>query len=440
MSSVAEDKMKMVEGLVKSLPHAPLSQMEQALMSVTDDSLLRVRLMVTHELMRRQLKERIFKVYLPLFEHREDELNGVIFPKWLLDNMWLSLNERQAGLIDKALAALSVPDPEVALEPILPKLIEDCLSVVTTQAQSLLPQHPRKNDINEINDFKAFLEAYKPICEGVSQLPEWRAHLDDEKTYKLKVLYKSARQINDLGGVAFFETLFSHMADGSQVLKLITLATNLTEEAYLAQSDLSDFGLRLIERIEETIEAVRQKGRLSLTKQAQLASHALGYMQLFDTYIKFSKDGPWNIRMMNIRRTIGKVMEEKLKAAEKTLDKTFPTEKVRGLLIIKTEVAPDLQPIEDSIEAIQFILAIRANASVGGFSTQHTKVLGHLETKLSGWLDELLFVVNNTDDFNPDIMREYFRCLAELQRAQMGNEGAAMIMRRMNTSKLVLKQ
>ena len=114
MSVIAEKRLHLLRGLVKTLPQASLRSLELALGLSKEAALIEVRELVSLELEFRYVKEAVFAPYLPLFEARADGLEAVRFPSWLLANLWRALEVHEPELYQQsryALRGLRAEDP-----------------------------------------------------------------------------------------------------------------------------------------------------------------------------------------------------------------------------------------------------------------------------------------------------------------------------------------
>ncbi len=63
-------------------------------------------------------------------------------------------------------------------------------------------------------------------------------------------MFKDACAINSEGGYRFIESLFANLDDGAQVVKFVATVSDRPNDRFLAQSELADFGERILAMIE----------------------------------------------------------------------------------------------------------------------------------------------------------------------------------------------
>ncbi len=85
---IAEKRMNMLKGLVRTLPQASLRSLEMALGLTNEAKMVEVRELIAAEMAFRQVRETVFAPFMPLFRARADGLAGVRFEPWIVNALW----------------------------------------------------------------------------------------------------------------------------------------------------------------------------------------------------------------------------------------------------------------------------------------------------------------------------------------------------------------
>ncbi len=449
MSVIADKRLNLLRGLVKTLPQSSLRSLELALGVTKDEALIEVRDLISIELEFRHAKDAVFAPYLPLFEPRKDELNAVEFPYWLLENIWRALETRETELYQQARFAMRGLRSEDPTPVVFFRLVTAAAAILRETPEDILPKKPAKGDADEIAEFANFLDLHRLARAVLSKLPDFMGRIDAEKAAALRLMFKDACGFSEEGGSRFMEIIFSNLEDGAQIIKFIATVSDRPNDRFLAESELADFGERILERIEEGLVDLKAfmggKGGPKrpvgddLCGAGDRVAQSLGQLQSFAHYIELSRDGPWGKRVAEAHKQIAELVEAQLKGAEKVFEEALPlkTEKIYGR--VKKDV-PNLQrfPKEDAIarahNSASFIRDVRNTATAGGFASLHAKTLLALEGQLDAYFELLLDIANGEDPFEPDELMSFFELLTDLMAALCGEEKAVVGRRRIASS------
>ena len=447
MGVIADKRVTLLRGLVKTLPQSSLRSLELALGVTKDEALIEVRDLISIELEFRHAKDAVFAPFLPLFETRTDGLNAVEFPQWLIDNLWRALESRETELYQQARFAMRGLRADDPTPVVFFRLVTAGAQILRETPDQVLPKKPARGDAEEVAEFANYLDLHRISRNALSKLPEFMGRIDAEKAAALRLMFKDACAISEEGGYRFMEIIFSNLEDGAQIIKFIATVSDRPNDRFLSESELADFGERILERIEEGLADLRAfmggKGRgksdEDLCGAGDRVAKSLGQLQSFAHYIELSRDGPWGKRVADAHKQIAELVEQHLKGAEKIVDEVLPmkTERLYGRIkkdVPRVEKLPKPEAILRAMSVAAFVRDVRNTANAGGFASLHAKTALALEGMLDAYFEALLEVANGEDPFDSDQVMTFFEMVTDLMEALCGEEKAVVGRRRIASS------
>ena len=447
MGAIAESRLHLIKGLIRTLPQASLRSLELALGHTRDAPLVAVRDLISVELEFRHVKEAVFAPYLPMFQRREDNINGVEFEPWIIDNIWSALGAREPEIYQEARYALRGWRDEDPVPVPFFRLVTAGAEICRNSPQDVLRAKPRKDDAAEIAEFANYLDMHRILRMALARLPDFMGRIDAEKAAALRLMFKDACALNEESGYRFLEVLFANLDDGAQIIKFVATVSDRPKDRFLASSELADFGERILDLIEERVNHLKTlmggRGKVcdDLASAGARVSQCLAQLQSFETYIELSHDGPWGKRVADAHKLIAELVESQLKAVEKVVLDALPmkTERVYGR--VKREVPRIEQPakpevIERAKHMLLFVRDIRSTATSGGYASLHAKTMQALELVLDAYFEELLSLANGEEPIDADAAMGAFETVTDLMETLCGEEKAHVGRRRVASSDL----
>jgi hypothetical protein len=446
MGAIADSRLHLIKGLIRTLPQASLRSLEMALGLTRDAPLVEVRDLIATELEFRHVKDAVFAPFLPLFQRREDNINGVEFEGWILDNIWSTLEAREPEIYQQARYALRGWRDEDPVPVPFFRLVTAGAAICRDSPQDVMRSRPGKDDAAEIAEFANYLDLHRILRTALARLPDYMGRIDAEKAAALRLMFKDACAFNEESGYRFLEVIFANLEDGAQIIKFVATVSDRPKDRFLASSELADFGERILDVIDERLEELKAlmggRGNTNDLATAGIRVAAcLGRLQSFEHYIELSRDGPWGKRVAGGHKIIAELVEAQLKGAERALTDALPmkTERVYGRM--KRDVPRIEQPAKpEVIDRAKCILAfvrdIRGTASAGGYASLHAKTLQELELILDAYFEELLGLANGEDPIDADAAMVAFETVTDLMDTLCGEEKAHVGRRRVASSDL----
>lgn len=448
MSGVSEKRLDMIRGLAKALPQSSLRSLELALGLTKDEALIQVRELVSVELEFRHVKEAVFAPFLPMFQPRADGLRGITFAPWIVDRVWAALERFEPELYKQSRYALRGLRTEDPTPVVFFRLVTAAAAIIRQSPEDLLPAKATADDRALLAEFANYLDLHRIARHALAKLPSLMGRIDAEKAAAMRLMFGDACAIDEEGGYRLLEILFTNLEDGSQIVKFVATVSDRPNDRFLAQSELADFGTRILDHIEDNLRDLkafmgnRHRQCTDLGQASDRVAQSLAQLQSFEHFIELSRDGPWGKRVAEAHKTIAELVESQLRGAERVIDDSLPMKSERVYGRVKKETPRlDRPPSEEAVtrarQTLHFIRQVRNAANAGGFAALHARTVQAIEGMLDSYFEELLAIANGEDPFDSEVLMGFFEMTTDLMQALLGEEKAHTARRRVASSDLL---
>lgn len=442
MGGLPEAKIAILRNMVELAPDKVVGDLRSALSQADGDSaLVDVRLLVETESRDRQLRNAVLGPIVPLCvgDGRTERLT---FPARALALVWKGLRDqathevgRAAALFEEFRAEESSPEPFDALARRAARGLRD-------------RNHPKFEAAATIADaarsdgarlFAECLQMTPVVRIAVGRLPEWIQRITDEDAAVARIAYKDAVAIAEDAGPRFFEMLAAHLPQPWMVLRLISAIMDRPPESYLAGSELSDFGQRVLDSIDEKLAALQAfdpaAGAPAVRTAVAAVESITAQVGEMEGNVELSKQGVWGGRLVRQKAALCRGVEQRLRELDKTVRSVLPTESRRIGRITrdsaKLVAAPDPAMVQRARSLIGFAQEIRAASGYGGFASAHVKAMEALAAHLDAFVDDGLDQMKNSEAADPVAGRALIQAAAELTAVAVDRQAAETIRRRL---------
>lgn len=448
MGVIADKRLNLIKSLIRTLPHASLRSLELALGMTREEPLIEVRELISLELEYRHVKEAVFAPFMALFRPRADGLAGVSFEPWIIDRLWAALERREPELYASSRYALRGLRSEDPTPVVFFRLVTAAAQICRECPEDVLPPHEGPDDAVEVAEFANYLDLHRLLRSILGRLGDFMGRIDAEKAATLRLMFRDACALNSEGGYRFIECLFANLDDGGQIIKFVATVSDRPNDRFLAQSELADFGERILDMIEDRLKTIKAfigpRGRVceDLGAAGDQIAQILAQMQGFETYIELAREGPWGKRVGEAHRMIAEMVEGQLKGAERILGDALPmkSERVYGRVRKETpqlDRFPKPEVVSRALQTLRFTRRVRNTANAGGFASLHAKTVQALESMIDTYFEELLSIANGPDSFDADTVMSFFELVTDQMEALCGEEKAHTARRRVASSDLM---
>lgn len=446
MVALSERKIAIVRTLVESAPDRVVGRLQQALVDSAGDTVLAgVRRLVEIEAADRRLRNTILQPIVPMFVGDGVDDRRLIFPARALPHLWHGLRDLAPDIIAAVEASIAALDPdEVDSRP---------LDALTHLAASALRAREQRDFIMaaQLCDrarpgggeaLAACIDLAPIVRKALVRLPDWIGHSGEDTTAASRIAYKDAVAVSEDAGPRFFEMIAAQLSPSWMVLRVISAVMDKPTERYMADSEVGDFGERVMTDIDDALVAI---GKLDLDggpaagrKAGRLVELIAQQTMEFEACIELDRDHGWGHRIVNQRKALASLVEGCLREAEKTAAAALPTEmaskqRMRRKLPRLT-IAPDRRAVVRAMTLLGFTQEIRVSANYAGFSAAHAKALENIGAMLDHYIEDVLDHIKTGDAPDLGIAEAYLGVAADFCQVVRDERTAALVRRRAKTA------
>ncbi|MDO8901461.1 MAG: hypothetical protein Q7V15_08915 [Phenylobacterium sp.] len=428
--------------MVESAPDRVVGDLRGALSGAGGDSgLVDVRMLVETEARDRQLRNAVLHPITPLCvgDGRTERLT---FPARSLALVWRGLRDqathevgRAAALFEEFQADQSSPEPFDILARRAACGVRD-------------RNHPKFAAAAELADaarpggamlLAECLEMVPVVRAAVGRLPRWIQRVTDEDAALARIAYKDSVEIAEDAGPRFFEMLAAHLTHPWMVLRLISAVMDKPPEAYLAGSELAEFGLRVLDGVDAGLAEVEQfdttGGMNAVRAAAQAIDKVTAQIAELEGNVELARQGPWGGRLAKQKTALARLVEGRLREIPKAVDAVIPLTQVWMGRVSKDAARltspPDSQALQKAKTLVAFSQEIRGAANYGGFAAARTKVLEDLDVQLDTFTEDALDHLKQGDAPDPEVARALLNAAIELVALARDRQAADILRRRL---------
>jgi hypothetical protein len=402
-----------------------------------------VRRLVEHEANDRRLRNAVLRPIVPLCGGHDPTGRRLLFPSRALPALWHGLRNLAPDLVaateEAMLLAMDASDETVGR-------FSDALTRLAATALRAREQHdfimaaevcdrarPGGADL-----LAACIDLAPVVRQAALRLPDWTGSSGEETTAAARLAYKDAVTISEDAGPIFFEMLAAQLSPPWLILRVISAVMDKPTERYLADSEVGDFGERVMTEIDDALleiskfdvdagpEAGRAAGKLVELISLQTAE--------LEACVELSRDHGWGRRIVNQRKGLASAVESRLRETEKLVAAALPTEmaskqRMRRSLPVLT-LAPDPRTVRRAKTLLSFTQEIRSSANYAGFSAVHAKTLESVGTMLDHYVEDVLDYIKTGDAPDVSIASALLGVAADFCQLIRDERAAGLIRRR----------
>lgn len=372
---------------------------------------------------------------MPLFMPRQDGLEGVTFPREVLNRLW-----RQASAAEPELLPQLDEDGDDAVA-VADRLCRAAAGAVRDRPEAVWPQAlaPQQRE-NGLEQLAVCLDLAPLARRALPQLPAWVGRADGDQLADLRLLVTDSAGIAADGACRMMEILFAHLGDAALILRVVTHSSNAaSRESFLGVSEMAIFVNRLIGGIQDRVrqvEAYKPKdgaeGTERLLRDIAWSAATIGEI---DVTLTPQPDGPWGKALRDARVKVATRMTALMMSADKLMDTALPLTRTQ-LAGRMTRAAPrlDADPaspaLADLATIVTLIGRLRGSAAVFGCESDRRKLSERLTERLSTYADEALDLVNAGEVEDENRALALIECVADLLGRLDATDAARTVRRR----------
>lgn len=436
MAAVAEHKLQIIRTLVEAAPDAALRSLESALSSVTGKGgLAQVRGLVEAEATERFSRNIILAPIAPLCAPRGR--GQISFSPRVLPMLWKALKVIAPQQVAEALAKCNPWDLEVGV----PEVFDELCALAARGLRDVdLEVFDPVRGVCDAEELAHCLDLAGIVREALPKLSDWVSRMTGERAAAARLAYRDACAFREDSGVRLFDMLSAHLPDDWRILRVISAVMERPNDRYLASSEVSAFGERMLAQIDAAITMITDfnldGGEAIGREAAQAAQRAAQQMAEFEHSVDLIRDGPWSRRLNRFRQTIAQSVEARMAGADRELGEALPTKPISflgkkgGKGVARLTEAPDEARVRRATAILAFIADLRSCAVLSGYGATRAKVLEKLNNRLDSYIEDVLYAARTGEGGDPDLARQYLDIAAGLIAYTRDDKTAEIVRRR----------
>ena len=451
MVALSDRKIEIVRTLVEAAPDKVVGGLQRALAGTSgEDSVLAgVRQLVEAEARDRMLRNAVFQPVVPLFVGDGSYKHSLVFPAIALPCMWRGLKALSARRSSRppppisSAVAISLrseqrpPDPSKAFDDLAEAAADALRSSDQRDFRTVVDLCERARP-GGAQVLAACLDISPVVRRALSRLPDWIAHTGDDNSAAARLAYKDAVAIDEDAGPNFFEMLAGHLTPRWMVLRVISAIMDKPTERYLADSELGAFAERVLNDVDEALQAIAKLdidgGPDAGRAAAQLVTVITQQVFELETCIELARDHGWGERIVGQKQSLAGLVEARLWDADKLSIAALPMRTSGFSRLRKTapklDAAPDPKITGRAMTLLTFAHEIRLCAQYGGFSATHARVMEKIGDMIDHYAEEVLDRVRTGDAPDVGIAHEFLTVAADLTGLVRDKKSAELLRRR----------
>jgi hypothetical protein len=231
--------------LVDQCPDAVLTRLVRVVPQMGGGERAGELMAILEEAMRNRRRRAVaFSPLLPLFQPREDGVEGLTFPRVLLGRLW------SAGVQGQEAHLPLLDERDGSADRVADRLCRAAAGALRDRPEQIWPTgltpETRERDLAEL---AGCLDLVPLARQAARQLPDWLKAGGDDRT-DLRLLLKDAAAVAPDGATRLIEILFAHLAEAPAILRIVTRSSAAAaREEFLEGSELADFVARIVRAV-----------------------------------------------------------------------------------------------------------------------------------------------------------------------------------------------
>jgi len=441
MGELNEARLVAVRNLLQRAPDFALQSLASLLASdqSNDASIRLVRQLVSAEARDRRFRSLAFEPLAVLCQ-APTNLPHLSFPAATTTLLWRAVKDHDP----RVSAALdSARDPQSDRREILATMDQICAvaadglekraSPAFAALAALLDASP-----NGCARVICLLTITRELREALAKAATWVSSHEPDHAAAVRIAFRSVSEKGSEAGFLYLEVLFATIEQPAFILRLVSMIMDKPSDRFLAASEFSSIGERLLDAIDRHIDAIQhfdpQRGLEGGVAAAAAADAAALIISEFEMNLTMSREGVWGGRIVQQRRALALAMETRLQEVEAAMAAALPVKVLRthGKTL---RGPPDLTKPPSPLASHKLLgLAAllcesRTSAHASGFGALRGKVVEAQDQALDTYVDEVVDLIYR-GQAPVEIARAYLDLAADVFGLVRDPKAAELVRRR----------
>lgn len=443
MGEISPARLGAVRQLIQQVPDAAIRSLEAVLARSgrADASIALVQDIVGAEMQDRRVRAGVLAPLLPLCAPPRDGLQRLAFPFSAPALTWRGLKAAAPEPVGQAVRLSIDLRSDDDVPEVFNELCHRAAAGLRAGEDAFAPlrQLLEGRNAGAAEQFAQLLALAPLARQALVRLPQWVRTLNNDYAASIRLAFRDAVAIGEDAGPPFMEILFGHLEEPYQVLRLISLVMDRPGDRYLADSELANFGERLLGDIDARIDAVRRfdaaRGLEGGAALAQSVLVATAIVNEFEQWLAIKREGPWGSRLSSQKRALAQAVEARLREVEGAVALALPSQPARSTArtvrgMPKLAADPDPAAVAKAQALLAFLYDSRSSASYGGFGAVRAKVVEALDPKVDQYAEDLLDQLHAGEGAPAERIRAFLEIAAEFLGLIRDPKAADIVRRR----------
>jgi hypothetical protein len=439
MGEFNEARLVAIRAVLQRAPDFAVQSLSSLLASdqSNDRSLHLVRQLVNAEARDRRFRSLVFEPLTVLCKP-PTALPHLSFPPATPALLWQAVKAYRPSFTDRLDA-----EPQADRRETLILMDEICAAAAQGLATRATPEFAalaeRLNETpNGCAQVVALLAITPDLRDALAKAPTWLGSSGPAHTAAVRIAFMTVSEKSPEAGVLYMEVLFAAIEQPAFILKLVSMIMDRPSDRFLAASELSSLGERLLDAIDRRIRAIQdfdpRRGLEGGVAAAAAADAATLMVTEFETNLTLHREGVWGARVMRQRRALAMAMETRLQEIEAAMAAALPvtTLKVHGKTLRgppKLRMPPDPLATDKLLGLAALLSGCSTAAQVAGFGSLRAKIIEAQDQALDTYVQDVLDLMHG-GQAPVDIARAYLDVAAEAFGLIRSPKAAELVRRR----------
>jgi len=441
MGDLNEARLLAVGALLQRTPDRALQSLASLLASdqSNDASIRLVRQLVSAEVRDRRFRSMTFEPLAVLCK-APTALPRLSFPPTTPALLWQAVKAYQPSLAAKLAAT---PETKAGRLELVATMNEICAAAAEGLEKRATSAFEALADLlngshNGCARVIALLIITPELRDALAKAPTWLGSYEPDHAAAVRIAFRTVSEKASEAGFLFMEVLFAVIEQPASILKLVSMIMDRPSDRFLAASELSSIGERLLDLIDQHINAVQtfdpKRGLEGGVATAAAADAATAIICEFETHLTMPREGVWGARIVQQRRALSLAMETRLQEVEAAMAAALPVTSLRSHGK-KLRGPPDLTKMpppvaSDKLLGLAALLSRCRNAAqTNGFGALRTKLMEVQDQALDTYIQDVLDMMHR-GQAPVEIARPYLDLAAEVFGLIRDPKAAELVRRR----------
>jgi len=441
MSALSPKQMAVIRTLIDTAPDSAVRSLDKALTAnAVEGPMAEIRDLVGSEALARKARTLVFLPVAPMCPRVTPPNSHKTFPHRTLALLWTALKGYAPDQISLAEAASRHWTDETDPPEVFDRLCRDAAQGLRYAAGTVFAPAAALLDESEPNGaalFATYLDLAPLTRVSIRKLPDWLSRMNDERAVTIRLAFKDATAVAPDAGPKFFDMLSAQLAEPWQILRIISAVMDRPGDSYMAASELSHVGERLLAEIDRRRELFGAfdpwAGAAAGKSAAADVTVAVGLIAEFEQSVDLAKDGPWGAKILHAKKELAQAVEKVMGKADDALAAALPVRAARfgkGRGMPRYDEEPDARAMARADGLMAFVNEARNAAPAGGYASFRAKMIERLDERLDHYVEDTLEHLRGEDADDKPRAAEFLEVAARLVGLLRDDKAAQIVRRR----------